>query len=143
MLIIVHIKDNVNVIKPNNIIVSTSSSLILNDTSFNGSDKVVPFIATKEKEIDCTRTKAPLKTAWKDNMITTIKSCKPNIVTKQNQHFESVGKIYSFGNKGNYGVPTVSQYVNKKSHHTIHQNKKSFSNGCSEEHLLFRIMRQQ
>ena len=68
----------------------------------------------------------------------TIKTCKLNIVTKQNQHFESVGKIYSFGNKGNYGVPTVSQYVNKKSPNSSKQQKidikaKEFELLCSKQ----------
>ena len=61
MMLIVCDKDEISVINPNNLIVSTSSSLVLDDTSSNGSGKIVLFIAVKEKEIDYNRTKAPLK----------------------------------------------------------------------------------
>ena len=113
IVIIVTSKNNVNIINDNNIIVISSCTLVDKDITFNG--LVVLSMAIKEKEIDLSRMKhTPTITNWSQAMLKAIKSCNPNIVTKTNQHFESVGRIYSFGNRANYGIPSVSQYVNKK-----------------------------
>ena len=41
---------------------------------------------------------------WGEEELHTLKQCKPNIVTKTTQHFGSSGLIYSFGNRGNFGM---------------------------------------
>ena len=47
-----------------------------------------------------------------------LKRCKPNIITKNGQHFGSEGYFYSFGNKGAYERnstgSTVGQYTTKR-----------------------------
>ena len=100
IVIIVTSNNNVNIINDNNMIVTSSCTLVDKDTTFNGSGLDVLFMAIKEKEIDPSRTKPiPTITNWSQAMLKAIKSCKPNIVTKTNKHFESVGRIYSFGNR--------------------------------------------
>ena len=137
-------KDDVSTINSNNMIVSTSCTLVKNDNSFQGSGKILLFLAMIDDKKDEALNKSNKRNEGKENATWTrtimeaIKTCKPDIVTKSNQHFHSVGNIYSFGNKGNYGVPTVSQYVTKRSTDPKKQDNiikiaKEYEQICSDQ----------
>ena len=63
---------------------------------------------------------------WGEEEIHTLTQWKPNIVTKTTQHFGSSGLIYSFGNRGNFGMidnSSITTYANRK-----FKNKAKHSN---------------
>ena len=96
---------------------------------FKSSGKVIIFIACKERSKHTDISNESNIETWKQLTFKVVTDSKPNIVTKKNQHFQSTGNIYSFGNKAFYGLneslSSVSQYVTKKS---INPNKQEIIN---------------
>ena len=48
---------------------------------------------------------------WDNCDAMNLKSCKLNILTKSDNHFNSKGQYYSFVNKSHYGVNGVSSLI--------------------------------
>ena len=120
-------KTEVNTVNQNNFILTTACTLASTDTTFKGSGKVLLFIACKDREENEDNDQYISEKVWNQSTFKVVTDCKPNVVTKNNQHFESVGNIYSFGNKAFYGLvdnnSSISQYVNKKSKNPTKQDK--------------------
>ena len=90
-------------------------NVIIIDTSCRPSFKATGVLVLLVAIVDRTKRNGIF---WNKSIHQQLMQCKPNIITKGgSNHFDSRGYIYSFGNKGSYGMinnSSVDMYATRK-----------------------------
>ena len=78
------------------------------------------------------------KYIWPKNLLPKLEKCKPNVVTKSNEHFQSSGYYTSFGNKYSFRIKDGSSLdvyafknvKNPKASKMVYENASTFKKPC-------------
>ena len=138
MVFIVTRKQDVHSVNNENFFITSSCTATDSINSrFKGSGMIVIFlIHSCAKKIDPSE-------IWEEGIAHYLKKNKPNIIhNTNNQHFQSQGQMYAFGNRADYRVnekgSSITQYTNKKSKLDTTQTKidetsKKYETLCANE----------
>ena len=142
-MVVVIDKSEIIAHSPNILIIDGSSQQggnYIEGSKYSPSGKVILFLGR------ITMNDNASKYIWGKEEATFLKSCKPNLIKGNSQHFGSTGKYYSFGNIANYrliGKSSVTQYVHKRfklEHRTlIAQNDSEYMESMVGKELIYSI----